>query len=211
MRSSILFVSILFLFSCNSKKQEVLDMDDIISSSEKYKEGDVKEETEPKVYYFDSLGTFSQLVSDTLGIKRTTILIPDSVLFPDRFISRSKEKWNGKSETGEQLISIWTYNDSLELKNALFNWLDCFGKKCNSLQLYEEKKISSESFLIYATEKKIIYMSSSLSIDVKTQLENLNRLLSKEKILYVISQGIGRKTEWWEFVDKKWLIKKIEK
>lgn len=212
MRLFLSLLGILLLLSCNSKeKQEVLDMKDILPSSERYQEGQNNDIEKIKQFYFDSLSTFAQLVSDTLGVKRPSVFVPDSVLFPDRFLCRSKEKWTGNNEFGEQLISVWTYNDSLETKNALFNWLDCFGKRCSSLQLFEERKVSNESFLLYATEKKMIYISSPNSLDAKTVIESLYQLIPRAKILYVLSQGVGRKAEWWEYVDKNWNIKKLKK
>jgi len=212
MKIYFFLLSAVFLFACTSgEKEEVLRMDDIIPTSERYKEGQEEYIEGLKDYYFDSLSSFSKLVSDTLGVNRPSVFVPDSVLFPDRFLCRSKEKWFGAVGGNEVLISIWTYNDSMETKNALFNWLDCFGKRCSSLQLYEERKISSESFLIYATEKKMIYMTSASSIDAKSAIENLNKLVPKDKILYILSQGLGRKTVWWEFVGKELTIKNQKK
>jgi hypothetical protein len=210
MRLFILIPLLLFMVSCNGKSDlEPLTMDDILPTSENYKEGDRKEKAAPDVFYFDSLQIFSQHISDTLGIKRVSVIVPDSVLFPDRFMSKSKEKWNGRNDYSDVLVSVWTYRDSLEMKNALFNWLDCFGRRCATLQLYEEKKITNKSFLLYATEKKMIYLSASSSIDVQSVLQNLQNSIPKEKVLYVVSQGIGRKTEWWEYIEKKWTTKKV--
>ena len=209
MRLFVFVFSVFILVSCKgNQKQEALDLSEIIPSSDKYKEGQKAETVEQEVYYFDSLLTLSQLVSDTVGIDRMSVFVTDSILLPDRFISRSKEKWIGKNKNGEQLIGIWTYNDSLEMKNALFNWLDCFGKRCNVLQLFEKKKITAESFLLFALEKKMIYLSSPSSIDAKLTIENLQKTARNERILFVISQGVGKKTDWWEYSNKKWTIKK---
>lgn len=209
MKVYLLLLSVFLLFACSSgEKQEVLEMDEIIPSSDRYKEGQDKYIAIVKDYYYDSLRSFSKLVSDSLGVSRQSVYVPDSLLFPDRFFCISKEKWFGAIDGTEVLISVWTYNDSLETKNALFNWLDCFGKRCSVLQLYEERKISSESFLIYVVEKKMFYITSSSSIDAKLEFEILNKLVPKDKILYALSQGLGRKTIWWEFVEKGWNIKK---
>jgi hypothetical protein len=210
MRLVLILFSVLFWLSCNTKKPEPLDMNDILPSSEKYKEGETDKPKENPVFYFDSLHTFSQLVSDTLGMKRNSVQLSDSVLFPNRFIFKSQESWTGTNGQDEMLVSIWTYNDSLEMKNALFNWLDCFGRRCNSIRLYEEKKLSNESFLIYTTDRKMIYLSSNNSIDVQEKLGNLEKMLPREKVLYVLSQGLGRRTEWWEYVDKKWKVRRVK-
>ena len=195
------------LFSCNSgEKQEVLQMDDIIPSSDRYKEGQ-SEKIDVDIHnYFDSLSSFSGKVSDTLGVSRSSVFISDSLLFPDRFFCRSKEKWFGSIGENEALISVWTYKDSLETKNALFNWLDCLSQRCRTLQLYEERKISKESFLIFATERKMIYISSPNSLKAQFFIENLHKMLPKDKILFVISQEIGKKTIWWRFEEKRWTV-----
>lgn len=205
MRFFFLLFLFFYLISCNnSEDQKILKMDDIIPTSKNYREGVQNQLEEKKVNYYDSLSLFSRNISDTLELQKESIFYPDSVMFLDRFTFQKKEKWFGKSNEITQLVGVWSYKDSLEMKNALFNWLDCFGKTCNTLQLFDEKRMNNQNFLIFTTERKIIYVCSSGNFNLKKVLLNFEKTIKKERIFYVICQNAGSKTEWWRLLDKKW-------
>ncbi|MFA7272786.1 MAG: hypothetical protein WC044_02905 [Crocinitomicaceae bacterium] len=200
---------ILILLSCKDQANEKpLSMEDIVAHSDKYKENDTPVKESKTFFFYDSLSPIAQRIVDTLSLMKESILLSDSLLPPDRFLFSSKEKWTGRSQESTILISQWKYKDSLQTKNAFFNWLDCFGKSCASLRLFEEKKLSKESFLFFILERRMIYVSTSAKMDAKKMIESLAVTFPKDRILYVISQSVGRKTEWWTFVDEEWTLKK---
>lgn len=200
------------LFSCKQEKQEVVDLNDVLPSSERYAEGAEKKEDTLVVHFYDSLTPFSRLISDTLQVNDASIQLIDSTWLPDRFQHRFIQKWSGQINEMDVSLAYFTFTDSLSMKNTLFNWLDCFGNPCKSLQLFEEAKLlRNRSFVIYSTEKELVYLESKGRIDENTLLTNLNRLNSKNQVKYVITQNLNNKTQWWMLDKKVWsTIKKEE-
>ncbi len=210
MKSTFAFLlTFLLLISCKEKETELVDLSDIVESSDKYKEGETQDQDTLIVHLYDSLSIENQRISDTLGLSRENIEWIDSLWLPDRFAHQKMQKWSGEIAGNSAQIAVWSYADSLTLKNALFNWWDCYGKRCNSLQLWEEKKLSSESLLFFVMDKKVIFLSVKGAIQEKKLLENLQKIFPKSEHKYVLTQQAGKKTRWWKLEDKKWSV--IEK
>ncbi|PKR81003.1 hypothetical protein CW751_07500 [Brumimicrobium salinarum] len=68
----------------------------------------------------------------------------------------------------------WTFEDSTKTMNAFYNWLDCFGTKCESLRINEIKNVQKNSFVIWVNQQTIHYIES---------LKTVNRI-DWEKILF---------------------------
>lgn len=197
------------LISCkDTTNEKPLSMDDIVAQSDKYKENDTPIQETKTIFFYDSLSLVAQRIADTLPLMRESILLSDTLLPPDRFLFSSKEKWTGMSQESPILVAQWQYKDSLQTKNAFFNWLDCYGKGCASLRLFEEKKLSKASFLFFILDRRMIYVSTSTKMDAKKMIESLAVTFPKDRILYVVSQTAGRKTEWWSMIEENWTVKK---
>ena len=209
MKSILYFFLFVFLISCKSEKKEnVIDINDVLPSSERYAEGrDSTVETQTVLFY-DSLSALSQFISDTTGLVPESIQFIDSVWLPERLDHQRVEKWRGEVKGKEMVVAVFSFRDSANMKNTLFNWLDCFGVKCTSLQLYEQKKIKGLPFLLYATAKKIVFLQSDI-LDEKQLLINLQEYFGKDLPKYVLSQASSSKTKWWKWEAKSW--KEIEK
>lgn len=207
MKNGVFFLCCLVIFlSCREKKTEVVDLKDLVSTSDKYKEGETEKEDTVDFQLYDSLNREEQQLTDTLGMGKENIQWIDSLWLPDRFKHQNARKWSGEMNSFAAKIAVWTYSDSLTLKNGLFNWWDCFGKRCQSLQLWEEKKLSSESLVFYVSDKKVIFMSVDGPISEKKILENLTKLYPKVEPKFVLTQLAGKKTQWWERKEKKWAV-----
>jgi hypothetical protein len=199
------------LISCEDKKTEIVNLNDVLPSSERYAEGKEQEKDTVIIQYYDSLNTNLQRISDTLKMEKSSVQFVDSTWLPDRFQHRSIQKWSGNNGFSNVLIAQYAFADSISMKNTLFNWLDCFGKQCKSLQLFEElKMINNRAFVLFSTEKELIYYESDSKINEKEILANLNRLNSKAEVKYVITQNLGGKTQWWKLDKKIWTILKKE-
>ncbi len=205
MKGIVVLFSVLIIAACgNSEDPEVIDLKDVLPSSERYNEGDTVDIEEKKVVYYDSLPALVQKLADTLGFGNETIDSIPETWFPDRFENLTAEKWMGRIGESIGCGAFYTFSDSLGMKNTLFNWLDSFGKKRNTLLLFEEKKLIANAFIVYATEKKIIYFESESRIKEVDILENLKRLFTKEEVLYVITQNVNNKTTWWALDEEEW-------
>ncbi len=199
----------MFLISCKSEKKEnVIDLNDVLPSSERYAEGQDSVVETQTVFFYDSLSAFSRYISDTTGMVRETIQSIDSIWLPERLDHQLVEKWKGEVKGKEMIVAVFSFRDSSNMKNTLFNWLDCFGVKCTSLQLYEQKKIKGLPFLLYATTRKIVFIQSDV-LDEKRLLIHLQDYFGRDLPKYVVSQAPSSKTKWWQWEAKSW--KEIEK
>ncbi len=204
----LFYIAFVFiLISCgDKKKQEVLDLNDVLPSSERYKEGDTANNSDATELYYDTLSNTAKNIADTLGFLDISIdSIPETWL-ADRFPKLTAEKWQGQVEEKAAKAAVYKFRDSLAMKTTLFNWLDCFGEKCASLLLFEEKKLSSRAFVLFATEKELIYFETEGEMYSKEVLANLSRLIGNKKSLYVITQERVQKTQWWIKDKAKWVI-----
>jgi hypothetical protein len=206
----LLLLSLSFLVACQSaKKEERIDMSDIIPSSEDYAEGDTLK-VEEFVNDYDSLSLDLKTWLDTSKIDRQSVTKWDTTLFCDRFVHKSREKILFSTQNQMFQLARFTFKDSLFAKNMFFNWMDCFSAKCKSLQLWESKRLVAESFLIVVFEKQMWYITSNESIDTEMFLDKLTELYVKQTPLYVLAQKKSGKTVWWGKVEDKWQIKKLE-
>ncbi len=193
-----------FLFSCGDKKKEpVTDINDVLPSSERYAEGKESEEEPIVVSYFDSLSSFSQRVAIDLDITEGVRLI-DSLWLPQRFDNSGVEKWLGQGKESEMVFARFSFRDSLNMKNCLFNWFDCFGANCSSLKLFSDQKINNDPFLIYAIDREFVYISSS-NLNEKRMLTQMEIWFRNKTPLFVLSQSNGDKVKWWKLEKRKWL------
>lgn len=204
------FILVFSVYSCGgSSEPEMVDLNDVLPSSDRYAEGDTLVEEVKVIPYSEKLSSEAMELSDTLGFDVSSLDSIPEKWFPDRFQKRGAEKWIGLINGNEAKVGMYSFSDSLSMKNTLFNWLDCFGKKCDPVYLFEERKVMNEAFVVYSTANTLVYLESKGDINVKRTLENLQRMHSREKPLYVITQNLRQKSTWWKFEEKKWV--KIEK
>ena len=207
MRYLFLIFIFLGLFSCQEKKTEEIRLSDVIEGTEKYSDTNA-DSTDQKVNWYDSLSPMLQLLCDSLILPKDGIVVLDSNFYVDRFKNKAKEKIRFDSIN---ILSLNVYKDSIDSKNAFFNWLDCFGYPCKSIMLFEEKKINKEEFYVFVTEKSLLFLKQKdLQIN-KRYLERIESLFIPEKILYVFDHSNGKKGVWWEKSDKDgYIVKKIK-
>lgn len=54
------------------------------------------------------------------------------------FISKEKVPYGDHLVTPIAEVFVYTFSDSVKLNNAFYNWLDCFGRDCQSVKLNED-------------------------------------------------------------------------
>jgi hypothetical protein len=189
-----LFVLFL-LFSCGQKpKEEVLDMEDIIPQSDRYKEG---VPTGPKKDTVD-LG-FDIWLADKAGIVVMEVDKHEEPMFVDRFQPKSMLKVDLTTKTESIFFGQWTFKDSLKTMNAFYNWIDCFGKNCKSLRYLKEANFQSDPMLIFLNDTSITYISSSLPLDEKKWQKYLSFKNKTALWDIVVVQKKQRKASWYSY------------
>lgn len=155
-----------FLSACQTNQtDELLSLDDISKASEVYTESDSMSTRAPTpIFYYDSISSFSQRISDSLHINPVSIkpLIVD--VFPDRFGAVFTEKWYSKTEVDSLVFMRWTFDSKLKTENALYNWLDCYGPKCRAIPFGSETYFSKRGTMILWIQNELFFIESSRKI-----------------------------------------------
>lgn len=185
----ISFILSLINFACSEENKNVKDFSQIA----------------PKSLRKDSLNIFEEKNIDSIKIKlyqRIDYLSIDSVvevsksLLPDRFhpIKKFKEiLYFGKDSLQ---FNEWVYKDTNNLKQALYNLMDCFESPCVSFKMYESKHVSKSNFIILCSEKTMILIKSSIEIKLSEWLIFLEKEKGYKSFELIISQSKHGKTKW---------------
>lgn len=194
------FLVTLFLFSCQSKKEEVTDFNDLTQASKKdYDSEDVKESNhKKKIFFNDSLNTLSKDMTDFLEYQHTQVFRLDTLFFPDRFGAKQSEKLYFKSEKDSLVYFHWEFKDSIQTYNTFYNWLDCFGKKCKSIHIGDKIAFSSRGTLFLIQDKDIFYFESNFPVDYKKILDFYDSQKRSKNWKFLINQVPRKKADWFQ-------------
>lgn len=215
MKNTYLYLFILmFLFSCkDAKKEEVITLDDVTGASSGYKETGKKEagKKSENFLFYDSLSPLSKIVIDKFGVEKNTVFPLGAVaVFPDRFGAKYSEKWYRKKENDSLVFMHWSFESQVKAENALYNWLDCWGKKCDAIAVGDEKKMSQRPFLLLQGEKDLFYIESGTRLQPEEWLETIAGDLKRKDWTFYIIQNPGKKVDWMNVKDLEILPLKKE-
>ncbi len=203
MRIFFKFLVILVLFySCSSnKKDEVVDLSEITSSSERYKEGAIEVEKKKKkeISFTDTLDIRFKGILDSLNSSNLKVQKLDIISFPDRFGAKSITKFYWKEKTDSINFIDWEFTDSLKTENAFYNWIDCFGENCRSIKIGEKIKIYKRGILVLVNEKHLIVIDSDKKIDYLNWVSVLKNQLFGENWKFIVFQPKKGKAVWMNY------------
>ena len=200
---SILF---LILFSCTSeKKEEMVDLSDITSSSERYVEGksEVKKKKVKDINFIDTLDVRFKGILDSLKINDTVVQKLDIVSFPDRFGAKLVTKFYWKEKRDSINLLDWEFTDSLKTENAFYNWMDCFGDNCKSIKIGDKIKIQKRGILILVNEKHLLVIDSNSKIDYEKWIELVRGQQFGDNWKYIVYQPLKGKSTWMNFKNEE--------
>jgi hypothetical protein len=191
----------LSLFSCNSKKEQTIDLEEIIGETEGYQPVDsVKSETvafyQPKI---------NQQIALEYNISWDSTFVSEELTIPERFNPLSTEKFTYWKDGNSVDFAKWNYKDSTKSMSAFLNWMNCYGEKCTMIELRSSQNIQRSNLLIMQNDTCIVQLQSST-----LPLSELNKWkkmyfdsAKKSKWNYIISQPKGGKVTWGFYLDKK--------
>lgn len=191
---------LLLLSSCGEKEEEVIDLEDIIEGSDRYSEDslDVNNETDPKDTLTIKLKDFKEN-----GIEATEIAAISDNFFPDRFGPLSSEKYELQLEGNKFQFIAWKFEDSTKVMNAFFNWMDCFGDKCKSIFIGEERVFQAEPFQLLVNDSVLVFIEGVESFDFKTWESYFKNKDFPLDWNYIIEQRKRGKAHWFTYVEEK--------
>ncbi|MES2587820.1 MAG: hypothetical protein V4622_02500 [Bacteroidota bacterium] len=194
---NLLFISlVLSIFSCNTKKEEVVDFDDLTQGSKKNYDKDSSDRDEKITFYYDSLSDFSKNLIDSLEFDKKGIFKLDTLFFPDRFGAKKAEKWYLKTEKDSLVYFHWEFKDSVKTYNCFYNWLDCFGKNCKSIHVGDLVSFSKRATVFLIRDKDFFYIESNFPIDYEKVIAPFDTKLVKAKWKFIVNQLPRKKAEW---------------
>lgn len=144
--------SFLFLlFGCSPKDDEVIDLNDIIPTSDRNYTGS------------DSINVTESITGDLYFFNQSVfefddVIVSQERLFPDRFGPDSSVTYLLMAEVDTIRYHRWRFADSTKVINAFYNWIDCFGKNCKSRYLGEEANFQTDATLILVTDTTLIFV-----------------------------------------------------
>ena len=198
----ILFILIFFTSSCNDNKKEVIEFESIQPKSSS-KENNTSKPSSTYSWDTSLMTYFINYSKKSLidSIKRISL-----IQIPDRISLESTDKFRLYFNNDSTDFYQWNYSDSLSTKNALYNWLDCFGESCNSIKLNEKKQFQKSSFLLFIGEKNMIFISSSKKSISRTWFDFIKLKNIKETWLTLIEQKQNNKANWYSIVDGEFIM-----
>lgn len=151
-----------------------------------------------------------EYVVDSVDLRLSRLVSRDN----STFLSRFPCKKNGfrtlfSMDTTIQIQhELYEYVDSNQMKNAFFNWLDCNGKECKSIKLYEETKIEANNLLLVATANSIDIFRSNSPLNTENWIKFIRFSKKKNEFKFIIDQKKNRNAQWFEFINYKLVPKK---
>lgn len=196
MKNYLIILLGLLLFSCQQKEKKVIDIHSILPQSERnYDTDSINEEL------IDSNTQIIAYFSEN-GIMTDDVTELKNRLLPNRFGPESTSQYQIVVENDTVNYYKWSFSDSTRVMNAFFNWIDCFGEKCKSFKIGDEKRFQPNALQIYVSDTTLIYIDGAVINN-----ENWNEfhtLLGYEKNWnYYIEQRAKGKARWFTYKENK--------
>lgn len=185
------------VFSCKPKKEEVLTMEDIMPQSKNEKPFTPKDNKPTLNYGFDVK------IADKIGIQVMEIDSIEDPMFPDRFSPRSTIKLTLHLKDNPIIYCQWAFKDSIQTKNAFYNWIDCFGPKCKSIKLGQKVNFQKDNFVMFVNDTSITYVSSPRKLTAEDWMKYFELKNEIEDWKILIQQNTSSKAKWFMVVEGK--------
>jgi hypothetical protein len=204
--SSIIFILLLFC-SCKEKNDDTsINLDDIRPKAESKTQNKNDKE-------LDSLKILlKSYENDSFNLRISKL----QILKEPTFLSRFPNQENGiriltcNDTTIKLTHEFYLYKDSTQMKNAFFNWLDCNGKECKSIKLYDECKFEPTNLLVISSENSIDIIRSEKEIKMNDWVSYVRLSRKNKELKFIIYQKKNQKAKWLEFKNYK-LVQKLKK
>ena len=180
-----------FILACNTNNNQKREKIENKKINNKKPKEIQKEDTLKAIFEF-----YNQ---DSVNLEITKINLNPEKTFIQRF--PYKNATNLLVESKKNLVTHLeiNYSDSNAMKNAFFNYLDCYGKDCKSIELFQKVKFSKTFFMLLASTKSIHIIESEFNQNPKKWI-NLHRYSNKkDPIKFIIVQQKQQRAKWFNY------------
>jgi len=131
------------------------------------------------------------------AIQWDSVLNNEQLTFLDRFNPMQSHKIIYYVENKEVHYFEWSFSDSLKTATAFLNWMNCFGKNCQTVALYQEVPLQKSATLIMQNRTQIIVVQTEvLSIAELLKWKNAHIHNTTTDWQTIITQPRNGKTRW---------------
>ena len=142
---------------------------------------------------------FDRYNQDSVNLEITKISPNLEKTFIERFPNKKIFNFILESKNSTVKHLQIDYLDSNSMKNAFFNFLDCYGKDCKSIELFQKVKFSKTFFMLLASTKSIHIIESEFNQNPKKWI-NLHRYSNnKDPIKFIIVQQKQQRAKWFSY------------
>ena len=136
---------------------------------------------------------------DSVNLEITKINLNPEKTFIQRF--PYKNATNLLLESKKNLVKHLqiNYADSNAMKNAFFNYLDCYGKDCKSIELFQKVKFSKTFFMLITTTKSIHIIESENNLNSSDWINCVRFSKIADPIKFIIIQKKLQKAKWFSY------------
>ena len=142
---------------------------------------------------------FDRYNQDSVNLEITKISPNLEKTFIERFPNKKIFNFILESKNSEVKHLQIDYLDSNSMKNAFFNFLDCYGKDCKSIELFQKVKFSKTFFMLLASTKSIHIIESEFNQNPKKWINLLRLSNNKDPIKFIIVQQKQKKAKWFSY------------
>ena len=136
---------------------------------------------------------------DSVNLEITKINLNPEKTFIQRF--PYKNATNLLLESKKNLVKHLqiNYADSNAMKNAFFNYLDCYGKDCKSIELFQKVKFSKTFFMLITTTNSIHIIESDNNLNSSDWINCVRFSKIADPIKFIIIQKKQQKAKWFSY------------
>ena len=136
---------------------------------------------------------------DSVNLEITKINLNPEKTFIQRF--PYKNATNLLLESKKNLVKYLqiNYADSNAMKNAFFNYLDCYGKDCKSIELFQKVKFSKTFFMLITTTKSIHIIESENNLNSSDWINCVRFSKIADPIKFIIIQKKLQIAKWFSY------------
>lgn len=200
MRVIYFVLSLLFLTACSGKEDEVIDLEEIMPTSQ-YDKTEKTDTVQEKPVFIPSI---TALDLNSEKIIWDSVVINEDLTVPERFSPKNMEKFTYWTEGKAVEYYRWSFPDSVKTIKAFLNWMSCYGDKCLMVELRKNVNIQRNAVLILQNDTSIVQIQSpSVSMSELKKWKKLYFTPEEIKWNYVITQPKGGKAIWSKFENEE--------
>lgn len=134
----ILTLLIGFVACTEQPDDELIDIQEIMPKSNYDSQSSTDTTIQKNVYQPTVVNTFDL---ESAKIIWDSVNINEELTIPERFAPINTEKFTYWTNGNQVEFGSWHFKDSVKSMSAFLNWMNCFGQRCNMIELRKNENI----------------------------------------------------------------------